>query len=143
MAAVINTREQKLLTKAGIFAKDIAEAHIEDARANWSSYPPSTPGRPPAMRSGNLDSSPYIEYRAGGALFTRMFSNVASNPEDFPIAIVNWDTTKGSYEPENKRGYAGYLETGTVKMKRRPFVRASLRRIRELMKAEAKRILKP
>jgi hypothetical protein len=141
--ANINVKEAKVLAKAGIFAKDIAEWHLRDVDSSWSASAPSRPGRPPAQRSGNLASSPYIEYRTGGAKFIGLFAGPSGgSPADFPIAIVHWNTRKGAYSPTNKRGYAGYLEAGTAFMHKRPFIGPSIRRIKKAAMARAKEILK-
>ena len=140
--SIINTKEQEVLKKAGIFAQDIAELHVNDVRSSWSATVPSSPGKPPAMRSGNLNSAPYIEYRSGGSLFTKLFASPSGGrPEDFPIAIVHWDTRKGVFSPTNQRGYAGYLEAGTSRMAARPFVKPSMRRVKRMVLAQARKIL--
>lgn len=142
-SANINVKEEKVLKKAGIFAQDVAEFHINDVDSSWSASVPSSPGRPPAVRSGNLRSSPYIEYRTGGAQFIPMFAGPSGGrPEDFPVAIVHWNTRKGVFSPANKRGYAGYLESGTSRMSARPFVKPSIRRTKRAMLARAREILK-
>lgn len=79
------------------YGRQATELIVKTIRGNWSGmYPPaSTPGNPPAVRTGTLDLSIYKDEVSG-----------------------KWFATVNL----NKAPYALHLEYGTYKMAARPFI---------------------
>jgi hypothetical protein len=85
----------------------LAEELRDDIREHWSGlYPPaSSPGEPPAKRSGKLDRS--VRARPGRAHWIARAKVV--------IEV----------------GYGKFLENGTQRMAERPFMRPAIQRLRK------------
>jgi HK97 gp10 family phage protein len=100
--------------------RDLAEGVRKDIRSNWSATAPSSPGQPPAVRSGTLDKSIAVFKRRSGKLAIFVLA-----------ALAEW---------------AGWLEFGTRKMRPRPFMRPAMKRAKNRLasvyKAAIERVLR-
>lgn len=81
-----------------------ADLVVNDIRSHWSGHSPSAPGDSPAVASGELDASIVATKIAGG---------------DRP-----------TYQVTGTAGHAVFLEKGTRKMARRPFIYPAMQRMR-------------
>lgn len=98
---------------------DAAEALKQDIRTSWSPSSPSAPGRPPAVVSGELDKSIYIE----------------------EVRTAGWLTVRAV---RVRAGHWIFLEFGTtVNMKARPFLRPAAFRQRKHLGNRFKVIFTP
>ncbi len=87
---------------------------VDDMNASWSPSSPSVPGQPPAVVSGNLRDSISARQTTKG---------------DKPAVMI-----------EVKAHYASFLEFGTARMSRRPFIRPAMFRAEQRYPNKFKRI---
>lgn len=97
-----------------------ANALVDDIRRNWSPSAPSSPGKPPAVVTGNLDSSVQAKKQGRDEL-----GRFASR-ENASVWFVSVDTEEGS-NPNDRGQYAAVLEYGMD----REFVAPAIERVRE------------
>lgn len=110
--------------------QEAAEALVTDIRANWSDTSPSTPGNPPAIKTGNLDGSVKAnrQGRGEGGRF--------ASSKNVKYWYVTIDTSEGP-DPRNRGQYAGILEDS----RDRPFVAPALARLSGVYTGFFKRII--
>lgn len=111
------------LTEAG-------EALKADIRSHWSIQSPSSPGNPPAVLTGNLDSSVEVD-RQGRDVLGRFAG------KDALVLFVRIDTTKGD-NPLGRKEYASVLEDEM----NRPFVQPAVDRMSQNFPHFFRRIFK-
>jgi hypothetical protein len=114
--------ERKALRVADATTREIAQYIVEDIRSSWSAQSPSNVGSPPAVDTGNLDSSVKLE-RTGRDERGR-FANAANTAVHF----VRIDTTQGS-NPGGRGQYAAALEDPDYF--NRPYMRPAVERAAE------------
>lgn len=116
--------ERELPEEVGASVADAARALVEDIRSSWSPTAPSSPGFPPAVRTGNLDESVLDDEQS------RDSKGRFAVGENATRHFVRIDTTKGP-RYHGRGGYEGYLEgpEGTVNMEPRPFVQPAVERL--------------
>lgn len=115
--------ERKVLEEAAMGAYETAEAIKNYVRDNWSPPPPpSALGDPPAVRTGNLDSSIFIDR------VRNTKGQFAKSGEDFTAVRLTVDTTKG----KDPMGRGQYAEAVSV-YNDRPFLEPAADEIGELL----------
>jgi hypothetical protein len=102
-----------------------------DIRSNWSRQSPSSEGNPPAVKTGNLDSSVTVskQGRGDGGRFA------ASGDAKRWYVVV--DTSKG-YRPDGRGNYEGILE----EFLNRPFMKPAVARLEGKYELFAKRFIR-
>jgi hypothetical protein len=127
--------ERKLNEKTSDFLKFSAEWLKNDIRSHWSSRSPSAPNSAPAVVSGNLDSSIFVEQQ--GRSLGGQFSSGAMT------WFVRVDTAKGS-NPRNRGGYSQALEFGVPShnQRPRPFMQPAIDRLKQNFESLAKSKIK-
>jgi hypothetical protein len=118
--------ERKVLLEAGVGAYETAQAIKRYIRDNWSPPPPpSAVGDPPAVRTGNLDSSLFIER------VRNVKGQFAKNGESYTAVVLTADTLRGN-SPNGRTQYAEAVEL----YNNRPFLEPAVEEIGEqLMEA--------
>lgn len=118
--------ERKVEEQSHDFLDAMAEWIVGNIRENWSSQSPSAAGQPPAMKTGNLDSSFLIDeqYRSSGGQF--------SAKSEASRVYIRVNTEDGD-NPLNRGNYAQALETGTYRMEARPFLSPAIDRANDIM----------
>ena len=81
--------ERKVVKGVELGIHEVAEQLVGDIREHWSTQSPSSPGSPPAIRTGNLDQSIFIE-KTGRDEKGRFQSK-----RNARVIFVKVDTTKG------------------------------------------------
>ncbi len=94
-----------------------ADLVVNDIRDHWSGSSPSSPGASPAVVTGDLDSSINSQKTQGGL--------------------------RPTYQVGASSGHAGYLEYGTRKMAKRPFIYPAMKRMRNQLAGVFKTKYKP
>lgn len=95
--------EQDLLKNTGFAVEELAQLLVSEIRGNWSLISPSSRGSPPAMVTGNLDSSVKVEEQGRDDL-----GRFAST-ENTTVKFVRIDTSEGD-NPGDRGNYAPVLE---------------------------------
>jgi len=114
--------ERDLLRQVGVGARRTMEALKADIRANWSPPPPpSAVGDAPAVRTGNLDSSIFIDS------VRDVRGRFAKASDNFVAVEMTIDTEKGK-DPQGRGQYAVAVE----ELNFRPFVEPAVDRISDL-----------
>lgn len=131
--------ERRITERSGEFVKFAAEWLVSDIRTHWSMKSPSTAGHPPAVDTGNLDSS----VKADGT--GRTGGRFASTP-DATRWYVRIDTANGA-DPQGRGGYSQALEKGATlnngsTLLPRPFMKPAVERLKAVYPDLAKRIIK-
>jgi hypothetical protein len=98
--------------------REAAEALAADIRSNWSASSPSSPGNPPAIDTGNLDSAVRAE-PTGRDVLGRF-----ARTSDAAVWFVRIATSEGD-DPRNRGEYGTILEYGL----NRPFVEPAVDRL--------------
>lgn len=98
--------------------REAAETLKRDIRDNWSAVRPSMRGNPPAIKTGNLDSSIIVEEQSRTAL--GRFAG-----KEGIAHFVRIDTEQGD-DPQDRGQYAVVLERGYD----RPFVKPAVERLK-------------
>jgi len=112
--------ERELPKRVNASLKEAAEALKEDIRTHWSASAPSDYGNPPAIVTGNLDSSISVE-KTGRDERGRF-----SAPKEAEVWFVRIDTSKGD-NPMGREGYEQVLEN--PEQLNRPFVEPAIKRM--------------
>lgn len=122
--------ERNVEESTGEFLRDAAQWLVNDIRSNWSARSPSSRGNPPAVVTGNLDSSVVAEStgRDGGGRFSNTVSAIRW--------YVRVDTSKG-VDPRNRGGYGGVLENAL----NRPYFAPAVERLEAIYETLAKRYI--
>jgi hypothetical protein len=108
----IDRAERKMAAWADNGVHAAAEALKEEIRNGWSPVSPSSEGQPPAILTGNLDSSIFVE-RQGRDILGRFAGR------DAQVWFVRIDTERG----ENPLGRGQYAEVlDDEEQMNRPFV---------------------
>lgn len=94
--------------KAEQATKIAADLIVNDIRDHWSGSSPSSPGQAPAVVTETLDTSVEAVQISGGE--------------------------RPTYSIDATAPYAGYLEQGTVKMAKRPFIYPAMKRMRDQLR---------
>lgn len=128
------TIERKVDALSKDWLDEMGEFVVSSIRENWSANSPSDAGAPPAIDSGNLDSSLHLErvYRDMGGRFA---SKGAASRIHIRVNTLEGDRPNGY-------NYAPALETGTYKMEARPFMMPALERAASLGQTIAKRVFR-
>lgn len=115
--------EKRITDNTSDFVRFAARWLEMDIRTNWSMKSPSAAGKPPAVDTGNLDSSVIAEPqgRQSGGRFGTDTDSIAW--------YVRIDTSQGD-NPDGRGGYSQALETGTYRMAARPFMRPAIDRLK-------------
>jgi len=108
-----------------------AEALRKDIRDNWSSHSPSPLHSPPAVVTGNLDSSVIVE-KVGRDILGRY-----ADRKNTSVHFVHINTEDGK-NPGSRGNYAEALE----KKYQRPFIEPAVERLRADFPRLAKRELR-
>ena len=120
-----NRLEEEVIRSISNLIFEAADYLIAYIKEEWSGlYPPaSTPGFPPAVRSGNLDET------VGNSLGKARYKGQFAERGKATYVRISIDTARGGGEyqqhktPSGKhRDYAYYLEGGTRGMRPRPFL---------------------
>lgn len=120
----------KLLKNTNNVLEDTAKWIKNDIRSNWTAIAPSSPGEPPAIRTGNLDSSVQVE-KQGRDIFGKFTSR-----ENAQTWVVTIDTERGCCP--NKRGqYGAVLEL----LLSRPFLEPAIDRSINFFNRQMKKVL--
>lgn len=127
MVARIDKKINSLPGQAQAAGKELADALVTDVRSSWSASSPSSPGLPPAMVTGNLDSSGKIEQRGAGGRFGSAGADT--------LWSVRWSTLEGS-DNQDRGEYASALEFGNDRgLLARPFLRPAINRMSSMATA--------
>jgi len=102
--------DKSVLEKAGVSAREAANALARDIRSSWSPHSPSEPGSPPAVVTGELDQSIKVTSRDAQGRHTTSKNAVAA-----------------AVEVHAMHGY--FLEEGTRKLEPRPFFEPAIWRL--------------
>ena len=123
--------ETKIDKGAGEFTNEAGHWLSSNIRKNWSGTAPSMIGKPPAVRTGNLDSSIFVE---GGRDTKGRFAT----GDAAKVTFVRINTSEGS-NPKKRGNYAHILE----KKLKRPFVTPAIERLRARFPSLAKEKIRP
>jgi hypothetical protein len=110
---------------------EAAEMLVADIRSNWSAQSPSSVGNPPAVVTGNLDSSVVVDAQG------RDTAGRFAGGGDVTVRFVRVDTSKGS-NPGDRGNYAHILEDSL----NRPFMAPAIERAASQYPAMFKRLLR-
>lgn len=121
--------ERNVRISSNEFTRDAAEWLKNDIQSHWSSRSPSAKGSPPAVVTGNLDSSILVE-KTGRGVGGRFAG------KDSIYHYLKIDTTKGIAPSE--QGYSRVLEEGYDRM----FLEPALDRLGGEIPSLAKRTIK-
>lgn len=113
-------------TRAAVI--DAADMLVRIIRADWSTSSPSPVGSPPAVKTGNLDSS--IMRTDEGHIQLRKIPNDV----DFFIQFVTANTSEGD-NPDGRGNYGVSLEEKYT----RPFINAAIAQVEPLFPVSIKR----
>jgi hypothetical protein len=127
--------ERRVEEQSHEFLDEMADWIISDIREHWSTQSPSAGGMPPAIDTGNLDSSLTTEQQYRSAV-----GQFAARSEAAKV-FIRINTEEGD-NPADRGNYAQALEEGTYKMQARPFLEPALDRARDIMPTIAKRNIK-
>lgn len=118
LKASFTKREQDTVRRIQKTTRELSEEIVSHVRGHWSGKSPASAGRPPAVVSGNLDSSSYILDRDATGRFTSSKNAVAST--------VIWDARRG--DNYHGRGeYAAVQEYGLDGLKApHPFLQPAI-----------------
>lgn len=120
----------RFLDSMGDVCHDAAVALVDDIRDNWTSHQPSSPGEPPAIKTGNLDSS--VQASPQGRDILGRFAN----RDNTRVWFVTLDTEKGN-DPQERGQYAAVLEDDMD----RPYMEPAIDRVSEVFPGLVKRVL--
>lgn len=95
--------ENDLLRDLGFGVEELANLLVSEIRGNWSLNAPSSRGNPPAIVTGNLDSSVKVEEQGRDTL------GRFASPENTVVKFVRVDTSEGD-NPDDRGNYAPILE---------------------------------
>lgn len=95
--------ERDLLRDVSLGVEDAAQALVSQIRGNWSSSSPSSRGEPPAIVTGNLDSSVVVDEKG------RDEKGRFTSPTDTVVKFVRVDTSEGD-NPGDRGNYGPVLE---------------------------------
>lgn len=95
--------ERDLLRDVGFGVQDGANALVTQIRANWSLHAPSAVGSPPAIVTGNLDSSVKVDPQGRDEI------GKFTDRQNTAVMFVRIDTSEGS-NPQGRGNYAHILE---------------------------------
>jgi len=131
--------EKNVADSSGEFVLKMGERLVEYIRESWSKNSPSSAGNPPAIESGNLDSSIQMESTGRDA------SGRFANSDNLKVVFVRADTTKGTItdasgrDPNDKPNWAQSQELGQAGHHLpRPFMAPALEKIALEFGREAK-----
>lgn len=120
--------EKNLMRDVGLGVEDAAQGLVTYIRGNWSLNAPSSPGSPPAIVTGNLDSSVVVD-KQGRDLQGRF-----ANAENTVVKFVRIDTSQG-VDPQGRGEYAGILEEKLD----RPFIEPAVQVVSQMYGAILKK----
>lgn len=123
--------ENDLKRKGDELVNDVADVLINEIRSNWSFSAPSSPGNPPAVVTGNLDSSITKDSQGRdplGRFATR---------DNVSMVFVRVDTENGS-DPQGRGNYAQVLEFDM----NRAFLEPAIQRVEKLFPELVRRRLR-
>lgn len=122
--------ERDLMRDVGFGVDEAAQALATYIKGSWSLNSPSSVGSPPAIVTGNLDSSVMVE-KTGRDERGRFAS-----PENTYVKFVRIDTSQGM-NPGERGNYAHILE-GKLD---RPFIEPAIEVVGQLYGAIMKRVI--
>ncbi len=122
--------ERKLATQTREAVEATVEGIVNDIRSSWSPTSPSAVGSPPAMVTGNLDSS--VKADEQGRDLQGRFAG-----KDAAVMFIRVDTSEG-IDPGERGNYAPILELDLD----RPFIAPALERAGGQFTVNIKRFVK-
>lgn len=123
--------ENKIDKASSSFLDEAAEWLVNDVRSNWSASRQTIgSGNPPAIKTGNLDSSLFIEDNGRDVL------GRFADRKNTKVKFVRIDTARGD-NPEGRGGYSPALEdTNYYNL---PFLQPAIDRLNSIYIEMAKR----
>lgn len=125
----LDKMERDVPPRVNAAVKGAAEALAQDIMDNWSPNSPSPEGQPPAIKTGNLDSSVKVE--PTGRDEQGRFATTA----DAKVWFVQIKTSEGD-DPQGRGEYAGIVE----EKNNRPYVEPAIARVRAVFSHFFRRI---
>lgn len=123
--------EAKAKERAAEITSNAADMLVADIKSNWSSQAPSAVGNPPAVVTGNLNSSVKVDDQG------RDLKGRFAGGDDVVVRFVRVDTSEGD-NPQGRGNYAHILEDKLT----RPFMEPAIVRLAQLYPAMFRRLLK-
>jgi hypothetical protein len=120
--------ERDLLRDVGLGVEEMANVLVSQIRGSWSLNSPSSVGSPPAIVTGNLDSSVVAEPTG------RDDKGRFADKENTTVMFVRVDTSEGMI-PEDRGNYAPVLEEKLE----RPFIEPAIEVVAPMIGAIMKR----
>ena len=124
--------ERKLKNQTREAVEATAEGIVNDIRSSWSSVSPSSVGSPPAIVTGNLDSSVVVDPQGRDVL--GRFAG-----KDAEVLFIRVDTSEGA-NPGDRGNYAMALEDPDYLD--RPFLAPALERAGGQFSSNIKRFVR-
>lgn len=120
--------ERDLMRDVGFGVEEMAQILVSQIRGNWSLNAPSSEGSPPAIVTGNLDSSVVAEPTG------RDDKGRFADKENTTVMFVRVDTSEG-IDPQDRGNYAPVLEEKL----NRPFIQPAIDKVAPMVGAIMKR----